>query len=293
NVISTRLFQPFLRCVWVVAEVRIGLTVVRVAFRQEGRCFHSLARHVVVHQLLLIDSAVKCLADTRIIEWFLLRIEEQEWQVEAFLFFNSHASPLEKGSVVSGDILNNVSSTGLTSVGTCGVIDQDVPHQLAVGGFLLTVVMLIWNCNYLRICNRLILIWAGTDWHGGEFFIGGRFRNDLDHGEALFEQLEWVLQLQRNGGVIFCFNSIDEINHVRVNVSFSHSAFKGGNNISGSYIRTIGELRTLTDGDLILSVGDFGWLIFSGQRLIYRVIRKILLIQALNYVPVGSHCQRR
>src|SRR5699024_7274357 len=197
------------------------------------------------------------------------------------------------GGVVSGNILNNVSSPGLTSVGTCGVIDQDVPHQLAIGSFLLTVVMLIWNCNYLRICNRLILIWAGTDWHGGEFFISGRFGNDLDHGEPLFEQLKWVLQLQRNGGVIFCFNSIDEINHVSVDVPFSHSAFKGGNNIGGSYIRTIGELRALTDRNLVLSVGDFDWFIFSGQPRRYRIIREYLLIQALNHVPVGTHCQRR
>src|SRR5699024_2579301 len=108
-----------------------------------------LPGHIVIHQLLLIDSAVECLADALIIERFLLGVKEQEWQVEAILFFNRHASALKQGSVISRYVFNNVRCAGLTSVGTCSVIYQNVPNYLGVLRFLFTVVILIRYCNNL------------------------------------------------------------------------------------------------------------------------------------------------
>src|SRR5699024_11739161 len=100
----------------------------------------------------------------------------------------------------------------------------------------------------------------------------------LDYREAFLEQLEWVLQLQGDGGIIFRFNGVNKIHHFCIDIAFGHGAIKGGYDVSRGDIGAVGELCALTDRNLVLRVGDFCWLVFSGQSLVYGVVRKVLLI---------------
>lgn len=100
-----------------------------------------------------------------------------------------------------------------------------------------------------------------------ELVFGKRLREDLDYGQAGFEQrLEGVLQFDGDGLGVFGLDRLDELEERAVG-RICHVLIDGVHDVVGSHFVSVGEFRAVTQCDFVLGVGNLGGLV-SGKRVV-------------------------
>ncbi|CRH89814.1 Uncharacterised protein [Chlamydia trachomatis] len=289
---DARLGKEGLRAFEIVGKLSRGLLVGRVRLGEEGGCLNGLAFHTDLNELLLVDCLVDRLADLRVVEGGLHHVEHEEGVAIAGHGVNRPACGLELIDRRGGNRFHDIGCAVEGGGEARGVVLEDVPAKGLAGGRVSAVVELVGHRGDLGRRDRLVLVGACANRVRLELVVGHGSRDDLHVREAGGEVGEGIVELDGDRLVILGGHGLHEVEELAVDRAFGGRATVGAQDVLGSDVLAVGELRTVAEGDLVLGVGDRHRVAArkGGEGL---VIGHIELVEAFEDLKVRSDGERR
>ena len=275
---------------------RLGLLVRGVPVLDETGSRRRQAGHAGVADLGVVQRVEHRLPGLGVGEGGV--VEHGEEQPEALL--RRHLDRvLERLEVGCRNGVDGLHGTGAHRVGAGGVVGQDLPGHGLGQRRARTVVLVVALEDDLLAAGTVVGHLVGTASSGAHVELLGvrlndRLGDDLDHAQTLRHQREGVLELNGHRARILGLHLVDEGQELGVQrlVGRVEHAREGEDDVVGSHGRAVGELRVLTQRDLIGGVVHLlGHL--RRQRRVHLTGGRVELGEPLQSVPVGSDRQSR